>query len=573
MADVELHPLEPGTDASSPPPACPDKEGCDDDGDGDGDEKAETWASPLDYLPMLLSVVVWELGFLQFPYFWYINGGAFLLLYVLLLVLLGIPLLLLESFIGQFTSSNCIEVFSFIPAFKGIGYSNGLFLLLMTPYMVVYTSYSLFHLVYSFISIEQWNLCGGEWDSEGCVPEVTDMWNKTENYLDFPSLALDMPWRFLPAVFVTWVVIFFALFGGVRVLGKLMWVTAGTSIVLLLALFIRGATLSGAWLGVGDLFRLESYMLTDIRTWTYVVNRVFNSLNLGIGITTTMASYNKVRHNVVRDVLVVSAVKVALEIVVGLAVICLLQYLADRMQLPLGDVVDMGLYLAYKTLPAVFSLMPQPLLWTCVLFVLVFFLCIPFMVVSVQVLLECLLTLLPPRWRRRRWPLLLAVCGAGFLLSSLCCFEPGRYINNMIDWGLGIVGPKILCLLVVIIFAYVYGAGSIARDVEMTSNKTISYYFYFTWISVTPLILVILSVGLSTYIFDFYIPPLTRVVACYFLPVVVIYSLCYVFRDDCCKKLQFKAKPWGPRAAGDRAAWKRFCSEHPVRNSLVHRTF
>ncbi|XP_069977839.1 sodium- and chloride-dependent taurine transporter-like [Penaeus vannamei] len=563
MADVELHPLEPGTDASSPPPPYPDNGGCDDGDDGDGDdEKAETWASPLDHLPMLLSVVVWELGFLQFPLFWYINGGVFLLLYFLLLVLCGIPLLLLESFIGQFTSSNCIEVFSFIPAFKGIGYSNGLYLLLMTPYMVVYTSYSLFHLVYSFISIEQWNWCGGEWDSEGCVAEVPEGWNTTENYSAFPSFALDMPWRFLSAIFVTWVVIFFALFGGVRVLGKLMWVTAGTTIVLILALFIRGATLSGAWLGVGDLFRLESHTLADSSTWLQAIHQLFYSFCLGTGVITTMASYNKVRHNVVRDVLVVSAVKVALEIVVGLAVICLLQYLADRMQLPLIDVMEISPYLAYKTLPTVFSLMPQPLLWTCVLFVLVFFLSIPFMVASVQVLLECLLTLLPPRWRRRRWPLLLAICGAGFLLSSLCCFEFARYAFVTIEWGIPFVGPKIVCLFEVIIFAYIFGAGSIARDVEMTSNKTISYYFYFTWISVTPLILVSVSIAFLVFMFDGYLSYPAIAIGWYFLPVQLIYWCCVG---------DFKAKLWGPRAAGDRAAWKRFCSEHPVRNSHVHR--
>lgn len=45
--------------------------------------------------------------------------GAFLLPYLLMLFLCGIPLFYLESCLGQFSSASCLTVFKIAPLFKG----------------------------------------------------------------------------------------------------------------------------------------------------------------------------------------------------------------------------------------------------------------------------------------------------------------------------------------------------------------------------------------------------------------------------------------------------------------------
>lgn len=48
-----------------------------------------------------------------------LTSGAFLIPYVIMLMLVGLPLFLLESAVGQFSSSSCLTLYSVAPAFKG----------------------------------------------------------------------------------------------------------------------------------------------------------------------------------------------------------------------------------------------------------------------------------------------------------------------------------------------------------------------------------------------------------------------------------------------------------------------
>ncbi|XP_063614299.1 sodium-dependent noradrenaline transporter-like [Penaeus indicus] len=166
MADVELAAL-PNRNDLSPSPAAPHDEAARNDGD---DDERKTWSSPLDHLGILLCFVGGIGQVLRFPSYYFINGGgAFLIVYLLLLVLLGIPLLLLESFIGQFSSSNSLGAYSSYPAFKGIGIANCIVMILIAPCFTVSIGFSLLYLVYSFTYIDKWGFCGHYWNTDSCV--------------------------------------------------------------------------------------------------------------------------------------------------------------------------------------------------------------------------------------------------------------------------------------------------------------------------------------------------------------------------------------------------------------------
>ncbi|XP_037779535.1 sodium- and chloride-dependent neutral and basic amino acid transporter B(0+)-like isoform X2 [Penaeus monodon] len=117
MADVELTPL-PSRNNLPPSPVAPRDEATRN--DDDDDDERESWSSPFDHLGTLLGFVGGIGQVLRFQnYYFAYGGGAFLFAYLVLLVLFGIPLLLLESFIGQFSSSNSLGAYSSYPAFKG----------------------------------------------------------------------------------------------------------------------------------------------------------------------------------------------------------------------------------------------------------------------------------------------------------------------------------------------------------------------------------------------------------------------------------------------------------------------
>lgn len=56
----------------------------------------------------------------RFPFVAYQNGGgAFLIPYIIVLLVIGKPMYFLETVIGQFSSSNCAQVWRMSPAMKG----------------------------------------------------------------------------------------------------------------------------------------------------------------------------------------------------------------------------------------------------------------------------------------------------------------------------------------------------------------------------------------------------------------------------------------------------------------------
>lgn len=57
----------------------------------------------------------------RFPYIAYANGGgAFLIPYLIILLLIGRPLYFLEMVLGQFSSSGCVKVWNVVPIARGL---------------------------------------------------------------------------------------------------------------------------------------------------------------------------------------------------------------------------------------------------------------------------------------------------------------------------------------------------------------------------------------------------------------------------------------------------------------------
>lgn len=82
-----------------------------------------TWNNSIEFL---MSCVALSVGFgniWRFPFTAYENGGgAFLVPYVILLVLVGKPFYYLEMIIGQFSGKSSIKVWSISPGFSGTNY-------------------------------------------------------------------------------------------------------------------------------------------------------------------------------------------------------------------------------------------------------------------------------------------------------------------------------------------------------------------------------------------------------------------------------------------------------------------
>ncbi|GCC16552.1 hypothetical protein chiPu_0021396 [Chiloscyllium punctatum] len=88
----------------------------------EGDENVErgNWSSKTDYLLSVIGSAVGLGNVWRFPYLAYRNGGgAFLIPYILMLAVTGVPMFFLETSFGQFASLGPDAVWKAVPMLQG----------------------------------------------------------------------------------------------------------------------------------------------------------------------------------------------------------------------------------------------------------------------------------------------------------------------------------------------------------------------------------------------------------------------------------------------------------------------
>lgn len=118
--------------------------------------------------------------------------------------------------------------------------------------------------------------------------------------------------QLLLTLFVTWVIIYFFVFKGTKIIGKVVYFTAITPYLMLFALAIRGCTLSGAQNGVDYFLGLNGKgdwsRIYDIQVWVNATSQIFNSIGIGFGTLINFSSFNNNHKTILRDTILIATV-------------------------------------------------------------------------------------------------------------------------------------------------------------------------------------------------------------------------------------------------------------------------
>lgn len=80
----------------------------------------DQWSNPIEFLLSCIAMSVGLGNVWRFPFVALENGGgAFLIPYILVLLLIGKPLYYMELCLGQFASAGSVRVWDLAPAFRG----------------------------------------------------------------------------------------------------------------------------------------------------------------------------------------------------------------------------------------------------------------------------------------------------------------------------------------------------------------------------------------------------------------------------------------------------------------------
>ena len=116
-------------------------------------------------------------------------------------------------------------------------------------------------------------------------------------------------------------------------------------------LIVKALTLEGAIYGIRYLFSPDWSHLGRALTWMDAYTHIVLNFKIGLGCFPALGSYNKVKHNTIRDVFITCLVSIVTNLLMGVLVFSLLGYMAEINELSISDVVTGGFPLAFSTFP------------------------------------------------------------------------------------------------------------------------------------------------------------------------------------------------------------------------------
>ncbi|KAG8334565.1 hypothetical protein J6590_087246 [Homalodisca vitripennis] len=357
----------------------------------------------------------------------------------------------MELAVGQFTRRGPIGALSQLcPIFKGAGLSSVMVSFFMATYYNVIIAYFLYYLFTSFRASAPWSDCSNKWNTPRCWQSSLNTSrpnfsvSPSEEFYDRKVLQLsagiDKPgsvrWELAACLFLTWVIVYFALWKSVKSSGRVLYFNATLPFVLVLAFLGRSLTLEGADNGLQYFFKPQWVLLLDAKVWVNAVAQNFNSIGISFGSVISFASYNRYNNEILVDTVAVSVINAVTSLIVGIFAFATIGNIAREHSTNIENVINDGPGLVFILYPQAMAHMPFSNFWA----VLFFFMLLCLGLNSQFAIVEVVVTSLQdgfPNWIKRNLVcheiLVLVICFISFIFGLPNIFQGGIYFFQLMD--------------------------------------------------------------------------------------------------------------------------------------------
>ncbi|XP_058475789.1 sodium-dependent neutral amino acid transporter B(0)AT1-like isoform X2 [Solea solea] len=448
----------------------------------------------------------------RFPYLCQSHGGgAFLIPYLILLVLEGMPLLLLEFAIGQRLRKGSVGVWrSISPYLTGIGIASMLVSLLVALYYNTLIAWIMWYFFNSFQSPLPWTQCPLNENGTGFVPECQE--SSTVDYF-FYRVTLNstasiadsggIHWPIVVCLFAAWSVIGLCYMRGIGTSGKAVYVTAILPYVVLAIFLVRGLTLKGALNGVKFLFTPDVDELLQASTWLDAGAQVFYAFSIAWGGLISFSSYNPVQNimtminafDLHEDNITTSNYEAAYnrlnssypDIVLGLDIkTCDLHtFLSEGVE---------GTGLAFIVFAEAITKMPGSPFWSVLFFFMLLCLGISTLFGNIEGVVVPLrdLNVFPKKWPQEA--VTGTTCFLAFIISLVFAQRSGFYWVTLFDNFAGSIPLLTIGFFELIAVVHVYGIDRLNEDLKFMIGYKPSIFWQISWRFISPLIILVILV-------------------------------------------------------------------------------
>uniref|UniRef100_A0A8C7YT12 Transporter n=1 Tax=Oryzias sinensis TaxID=183150 RepID=A0A8C7YT12_9TELE len=513
------------------------------------------WDNKVQYLLTCVGFCVGLGNVWRFPYLCQSHGGgAFMIPFLILLVLEGIPLLHLEFAIGQRLRKGSVGVWRSInPYLTGVGIASLLVSFLVGLYYNTIMAWIMWYLFNSFQNPLPWSQCPLNANRTGLLEEcersstVDYFWyRETLNTSTAIEEAGGLQWWMVLSLVAAWTLLYVCCIRGIETTGKAVYVTSTLPYVVLTIFLIRGLTLKGSTDGIKYLFTPDVKELMNPTTWLDAGAQVFYSFSLAFGGLISFSSYNSVHNNCEMDAVLISIINGCTSVYSATVIYSIIGFRATEkfdectgnnilklmntfnypednitesnynevlthlnqtspdiiqglnlqtcdLQFFLSQGVE-GTGLAFIVFTEAIIKMPVSPLWAVLFFIMLFCLGLSTMFGSIEGVVAPLqeLRVLPKTWPKEVFTGITCFISLG--LGLIFALQSGSYWLALFDNFAGSIPLLVIALCEMISVIYIYGVDRFNKDIEFMIGHKPNIFWQVTWRVVSPVIMIFILV-------------------------------------------------------------------------------
>nr|ABZ81819.1 sodium-dependent nutrient amino acid transporter 1 [Aedes aegypti] len=480
-----------------------------------GSGEREKWDNGVEFLLSCIAMSVGLGNVWKFPSTAFRNGGgAFVIPYMIVLLVVGRPVYYLEMVMGQFSSRGSVKVYDVSPVMRGIGVGQMIAMSIVISYYAATIAVAIRYFAASFSGDLPWATCDPSWTDVNCI-NSSDIMTKSsitnstlpvktsaelyytravtgEDYLVGDEIGLP-EWKLSLCLLFIWVCMTFMLIKGIKGSGKVSYFLALFPYVVMLFFAIYAFTLEGAMDGLLYFIKPDWNQLLNPTVWKEAVSQCFFSLSICFGGVIAYSSFNNFSNNIYRDAMIISWLDTFTSLLSGaivFAIIGHLGFITDETDYT--KVIYPGSGLTFITYPdAIAKFEHVPNLFAVLFFFMLFVLGIG----SNTGIITSVVTAIRDEFPQlQNWKVVITISVIGFSTGFLFITPASSRLIDYVDYYGVTYVTLTLAVAELFCFCWMYGVDRICRDIEFMLSIRTSILWRTCWKFITPTVLLIILI-------------------------------------------------------------------------------
>lgn len=423
------------------------------------DTKRSTWGSSATFILAAIGSAVglgnaWRFPNLAAKH----GGGAFLLVYLLAMLIIGIPLLMMEISIGRKMRSGAPGALRKMnKKFEHIGWAATSNAFVIVTYYAVVFAWVIMMVVFSF---KFFGMTGNNEAAGGLFQELT---KTTFDIKGFDVISIPV----LVCLLVAWAAVYYCIRNGTKSVEKIIKYLIFLPFICLGFMAVKGITLPGAVDGIKAFFVPEFSALSNPELWTDAVGQVFYSMSVVMAIMIAYGSYLNGDSNIARDGFIIAFSDLAVSLLSGIVMFTTMYGTGMQDMLAQKSGVSLA-FLVYPT--AIVNLSGSGIFNAIFGFVFYFCLC-TLAIDSAFSLVEGISTAVADKFGTNRKKTTIAICIVAGVISLIYTTGGGLAILDIVDNWCNSFTLILVGVIEAVAIGWLYKTKIIVRDINCNAKR------------------------------------------------------------------------------------------------------